>query len=250
MATIVLVPGAGLGGWAWSRVTPLLEREGHAVHSVTLTGLGAADRDADAAAIDLSTHVADLVALLERADLREVVLVGHSLSGLAISGAAARVPERIARLVFLDATLPVSGISAFAAAGPEFEQAIVAAAEAGGDPRRVPWFDDETLDLYYPGNEISAEDRAWIRRESAGHPLAVLREPLEIAETTLPRTYVTCLRRMGPSPIGDETPGWEHATLDAGHWPMVTRPRETAALLGEIATRTAASTRVSGGQAR
>jgi pimeloyl-ACP methyl ester carboxylesterase len=235
MATIVLVPGAGLGAWAWNRVTPLLEAAGHAVHAVTLSGLGAADRDADASAIDLSAHVADLVDLLEERELRDVVLVGHSLSGLAISGAAARVPERIARLVFLDAVLLESGVSAFAAAGPEFEQAIVAAAEAGGDPRRVPWFDDATLDLYYPGNELTPEDRAWIRRESAGHPLAVLREPLTVAEVDLPRTYVTCLRRMGPSPVGDETPGWEHATLDAGHWPQITRPRETAALLGEIA---------------
>lgn len=241
MATIVLVPGAGLGGWAWNRVAPLLEREGHTVHPVTLSGLGAADRDADGAAIDLSTHVADLVALLERDDLRDVVLVGHSLSGLAIAGAAARVPQRIARLVFLDATLPVSGVSAFDAAGPEFEQAIVAAAEAGGDPRRVPWFDDATLDRYYPGNELTAEDRAWIRRESAGHPLAVLREPLEIAETTVPRTYVTCTRRMGPSPIDAGTPGWEHATLDAGHWPMIARPQETAALLSEIASRASAA---------
>ncbi|MDW5596383.1 alpha/beta hydrolase [Conexibacter stalactiti] len=241
MATIVLVPGAGLGGWAWSRVTPLLERQGHAVHPVTLSGLGAHDRGADAAAIDLSTHVADLVTLLERDDLRDVVLVGHSLSGLAIAGAAGRMSQRIARLVFLDAVLPVSGVSAFEAAGPEFEQAIVAAAEAGGDARRVPWFDDATLDLYYPGNELSPEDRAWIRRESAGHPLAVFREPLEIAETTLPRTYVTCTRRMGPSPIGDATPGWAHATLDAGHWPMITRPSETAALLSEIASSAAAS---------
>lgn len=231
MATIVLVPGACLGGWAWARVTPLLEQAGHAVHPLTLTGLDPTDRCIDGAQIDLSTHVADVVAALERDDLREVVLVGHSFGGLAISGAAARVPERIARLVYLDASLPVSGVSAFAAAGPEFEQAIVAAAEAGGDPSRVPWFDDATLDRYYPGNEISPADRAWLRAAAAGHPLATMREALDLPDARLPRTYVTCTRRLFPGPIDDDTPGWDHVALDAGHWPMVTRPAETAAAI-------------------
>lgn len=240
MATIVLVPGAGLGGWAWARVTPLLAQAGHDARPLSLTGLDPADRCADATKIDLSTHVADVVAALERDELSEVVLVGHSFSGLAISGAAARVPERIARLVYLDATLPVSGASAFAAAGPEFEQAIVAAAEAGGDPTRVPWFDDATLDEYYPGNGISAADRAWIRAASAGHPLATMREALAFPEPPLPRTYVTCKRRLFPGPIDDETPGWDHVTLDAGHWPMVTRPQETATLLAAEAARATA----------
>jgi pimeloyl-ACP methyl ester carboxylesterase len=182
--------------------------------------------------------VGDLVELIEGEDLHRVVLVGHSLSGLAITGAAERVPQRIARLVYLDATLLESGVSSFQAAGPEFEQAIVAAAEAGGDPARVPWFDDETLDTYYPGNEISADDRAWIRAQSAGHPIAVMREELRVGDPqaqALPRTYVTCLRRAYPGPVDDATPGWDHATLDAGHWPMVTRPAETAALLDAIA---------------
>lgn len=243
MATIVLVPGACLDASAWSRVTPLLEAAGHHVRPVTLTGLG--DDDADAAAVGLSTHVGDLVALLEREDLRDVVLVGHSYSGLAVSGAAAAVPERIARLVLLDATLPVDGLSAFAAAGPEFEQAILAAAEAGGDPDRLPWFTDEQLDLYYAGHELNGQDRAAIRAGSPGHPLATFREALDGIEAAggVPRVYVTCLRRTFPSPVGEDTPGWGHATLDAGHWPMFTRPRETAAVLDALARETAAIAR-------
>lgn len=236
MATIVLVPGAGLGAWAWSRVTPQLEAAGHDVHAVTLSGLGEQDRTADATAIDLSQHAAELAELIERDELTDVVLVGHSLSGLAITAAAARVPERIARLVYLDASLLESGVSSFEAAGPEFEQAITAAAEAAGDPTRVPWFDDETLDMYYPGNEIRPEDRAWIRAHAAGHPIAVMREALTLDDApTLPRTYVTCTRRAFPGPLDDTTASWDHATLDAGHWPMISRPQETAALLDRIA---------------
>lgn len=238
MATIVLVPGAGIGGWAWSRVTPLLEQQGHDVHAVTLTGLGEEDAAVDATQIDLHTYVDDLVGLLEREDLTDVVLVGHSFSGNTITGAAAKTPERIAKLVYLDAEIPQDGVSPFEAAGLEFEQLMVAIAQAAGDPDRLPWFeDDEILDTYFPGNEITAEDRAWMRANAAGHPLAAFRDRLNLpAEDDLPpRTYVTCLRRAFPGPIADDTPGWDHVTLDAGHWPMVTRPQETAELLDRIA---------------
>jgi pimeloyl-ACP methyl ester carboxylesterase len=240
MATIVLVPGAGLGGWAWSRVQPLLEAAGHDVRPVTLTGLGEQDRDADVSQVDLSTHVNDIVALLERDDLDEVVLVGHSHSGMAITGAAEAAPQRIARLVYLDAEIPQSGLSAFAAAGPEVEQAILGAAEAGGDPTRVPWFDDETLDTYFPDNELSAQDRAWIGGQAVGHPVGTFREALTLDSpeaAALPRTYVVCTRRMMPPPISNDTPGWDLATLETGHWPMLTRPAETAELLDALARR-------------
>ena len=37
--TFVLVHGAWHGGWAFESVVPLLERAGHTVHALTLTGL-------------------------------------------------------------------------------------------------------------------------------------------------------------------------------------------------------------------
>jgi hypothetical protein len=38
MATFVLVPGGWHGSWSFEAVVPLLERAGHAVHALTLTG--------------------------------------------------------------------------------------------------------------------------------------------------------------------------------------------------------------------
>ena len=40
MTRFVLVPGAWLGAWVWKRVVPPLEKDGHAVYPVTLTGMG------------------------------------------------------------------------------------------------------------------------------------------------------------------------------------------------------------------
>ncbi|AOR29748.1 hypothetical protein BFF78_00360 [Streptomyces fodineus] len=102
MAEIVLVPGFWLGAWAWEEVTPELRAAGHDVYPLTLTGL--ADRAAEATPdVDVYTHVDDIVRLIDDNDLRDVVLVGHSGANLPVTGAADRIPERIARIVYVDA---------------------------------------------------------------------------------------------------------------------------------------------------
>jgi pimeloyl-ACP methyl ester carboxylesterase len=44
-------------------------------------------------------------------NLRDVVLVGHSYRGMVISGVAEKLPERIRRLIYLDAVVPEDGES-------------------------------------------------------------------------------------------------------------------------------------------
>src|SRR5215207_4149767 len=105
MSTIVLVPGSWIGGWVWRRVSEPLRRAGHTVYTPTLTGLGERHHLARPA-IDLDTHVQDIVGLLQFEDLANVVLVGHSYAGMVVSGVAEQVPEWLARLVYLDASVP------------------------------------------------------------------------------------------------------------------------------------------------
>ena len=40
----------------------------------------------------------------------KVVLVGHSMGGLAITAAAERAPDKIAKIVYLAAFMPASGV--------------------------------------------------------------------------------------------------------------------------------------------
>src|SRR6478736_2834287 len=111
MATFVLVPGAWKGAWAFEAVVPLLERAGHAVHAVTLTGLRPDDDDVTVATTNLDTHVDDVLSLLDRADITGATLVGHSYAGMVITAAADRAGGRISRLVHLDAFVPRDGES-------------------------------------------------------------------------------------------------------------------------------------------
>src|SRR5262249_60744980 len=94
MATFVIVHGAWGGGWSWNKfVVPLLRQAGHQAYAVTLTGLGERAHLASPA-IDLETHVQDVVNVLFYEDLRDVILVGHSYGGMVSTGVADRCPAR------------------------------------------------------------------------------------------------------------------------------------------------------------
>src|SRR3954469_22431873 len=105
MANFVLVAGARLGAWAWDDVVPHLRAAGHGAHPLTLSGLA----DKRGVPAGQQTHVRDIVDAV--GDLRDVVLVGHSYSGIPVGQAAERIGERLARVVFVDSNVPADGES-------------------------------------------------------------------------------------------------------------------------------------------
>lgn len=105
---LVSVHGAWAGGWQFKRVAPFLEAKGWQVHRPSLSGLGEHFNTARAD-IGLATHIADIVNYILFEDLHDVILLGHSYGGMVITGVADRIPERIARLVYLDAFVPIAG---------------------------------------------------------------------------------------------------------------------------------------------
>jgi pimeloyl-ACP methyl ester carboxylesterase len=110
MATFVLVHGTGHGGWCWQKVAPILRDAGSEVYAQTLTGVGDRSHLLECG-VDLTTHITDVASLLFYEDLSDVVLVGHSYSGMVITGVAAAVPERLKQLIYLDAYVPDEGES-------------------------------------------------------------------------------------------------------------------------------------------
>src|ERR1700690_1514418 len=112
MATFVLVHGSFHGGWCWQNVARLLRPSGHEVYAPTLTGLGERSHLATPKT-GLELHIQDILQVLEYEDLHDVVLVGHSYAGLIITSVAEQVPQRVARLIYLDAFIPHEGKSAF-----------------------------------------------------------------------------------------------------------------------------------------
>ena len=76
---MTFVPGAWLGSWAWNDVTSALRASGQTVYPITLTGL--ADRSHLARPeVDLTTHITDIVNLIETEGLTGVTLVGTAVA--------------------------------------------------------------------------------------------------------------------------------------------------------------------------
>ena len=112
MTTFVLVHGAWHGGWCYKRVARLLRQAGHEVYTPTLTGLGERAHLINRA-IDLDTHIQDIVGVIRCEELSDVVLCGHSYSGMVIAGAAEKIAANTRSLVYLDAIVPENGKSMF-----------------------------------------------------------------------------------------------------------------------------------------
>ena len=89
MARFVLVPGAWLGAWAWRQVTPFLEKNGHSVYPITLTGMAdrvhLASRD-----VGMETAIQDVLNAVNYEELDDFVLVGHSFAGKVAAAVADR----------------------------------------------------------------------------------------------------------------------------------------------------------------
>src|SRR5262249_33055514 len=116
--TYVLVPGFWVGAWVWRPVTEALRGRGHDVYPMSLTGL--AEREHLATSdVDLETHVTDVANLLRYEDLRDVTLVGHSYGGVVVTAVADRMPDRVARLVYVDSGPLPDGSANADFAGPE-----------------------------------------------------------------------------------------------------------------------------------
>ena len=245
MATIVLVPGAWLGAWAWRDVTAGLRAAGHDVYPVTLTAVADRDHLADPG-VDLDTHAADIARLIEAEELTDVVLVGHSHGGIAVCAAADRVPDRLARVVYVDSG-PLADGMAEIDLWPEPEQRRVRD-EAGPDGRFPPPPFDPAAD---PVNLAGLDDAALaeLRRRATPHPLGSVTQPMRWTGDPYarPATLVTCTFPLAEAramqaaghPYFALLSKADLVGLPTGHWPMFSEPARLTATLAEIARSSA-----------
>lgn len=244
MATFVLVHPAWFGGWCWKKVSPLLRAQGHAVHTPTLSGLGERVHLARPE-IGLDTHVDDVVNLLVYENLHEVVLVSNSSGGMVITGAADRAPERIARLVYLDAFVPEDGQSLLDIIPPERRAAMerLVASEGGG--WLLPRFAPPPWETFVRESwRITGEaDLRWVLPRLVPTPFGHFRDPVRRRNPraeTVPRTYIRCLDWPNASfdryaEAARRSPAWTWRGLSASHLPYITQPGEMTELLLEAA---------------
>jgi pimeloyl-ACP methyl ester carboxylesterase len=103
MSRFVLVHGAWHGAWCWEKIAPLLAARGHDVRAIDLPGHG--DDPTPPGAVGFDDYMERMGGVLSEPG-EPPILVGHSLGGAVITGAADRWPGRIRALVYLCAILP------------------------------------------------------------------------------------------------------------------------------------------------
>jgi pimeloyl-ACP methyl ester carboxylesterase len=222
--TFVLLHGAWHGGWCWERVAEPLRARGHRVTTPTQTGLGERSH-LMSLDIDLEVFTTDLVNHLLWDDLTDAILVGHSFGGNAITGAAEQVPERIARLVYLDALVPVSGRSPFDELPPEVVTERIRQAELTSGGLSVPPPPAAAFGVTDPA------DAEWLESRLTPHPLRCFMSAQTFRGEPgagLPAQYILCNDPVyGPLESARTRArklGWPIAEIATGHNAMVTAP--------------------------
>lgn len=234
MTTFILIHGMWHGGWCWDRLSALLRNARHNIYALTLAGLAErADMRSDT--IDLNTHVQEIVDLIESKNLRDVILVGHSLGGFIAPVVADRIPDRIMHIVNLDGIVPENGKSLADLIGETWDFFKRKAIE-NGDEWRCPPILEWTFG-------VSGADLEWAQSKLTPHPLKTLMTPVVFENPrakSIPSTFILCSEGMTDEDVAAEEKkftglGMNFRSLPTGHDAMITMPNELAKILLELA---------------
>jgi pimeloyl-ACP methyl ester carboxylesterase len=237
MARFVLVHGAWHGAWSWEGVAEDLRAQGHDVEAIDLPGHG---EDATAHdEITLDTYVDRIVAAIgDEGD--PVVLVAHSMGGIPVTQTLERVPERIARVVYVTAFLPPDG---------ESLQTLASLPE-NADDKVMPNARMEPPDAVLPREaaKIAFYNRCTPEQADAAaarlnpQPLPPLGTPVQITAEragSVERHYVACTADAA-IPIAlqrrmiDASPCATVNELDADHSPFISARAELVEVLAKL----------------
>lgn len=225
---MVMVPGAGLGGWIWREVAPQLHPP---VLSVELPG-----RHLDVKArqtLRLEDYARHVQAQVEQSAPSRVVIVAHSLGGVVALKSASVLGERVAGFVAVSAVIPRHGRSFLSALPVPKRWAMnVLLRTVGTKPPDAAIRSGLASDL---SPEVADEVVARFTPESKW----VYLDPTGAATPDVPKLYVKTTNdneldsALQDSMITNLGPG-QVVPLESGHLPMLSRPRELADVLNEF----------------
>lgn len=228
MTDFVLVHGGWHGGWCWQPVADLLRAEGHRVFAPTLTGLAERRHLIDCVR-GPDTHVDDILQLLEFEDLSDITLVGHSYGGTIITAVASFVPQRIARLVYLDAMVPEKSNQSPSSMSNKQRAAEIAAARREDGHIEATGFE----------RWVSPERIEFVKSRTTPQPGSCFGKGVQLGgrqHEIAKKDYIICARHR-PSPFWHfyekyrQESGWQCHELDCLHDAMLEQPAALAAIL-------------------
>jgi pimeloyl-ACP methyl ester carboxylesterase len=231
---IVLVHGMYFGGWCWRKVAAPLRDAGYTVYTPSLTGC--AERvHLSGPHITIDTFGRDVANLLRYEDLRGVTLVATSCGGMAVARAVELEPERVGRLILVDALIPFAGLSAAETVPPQWAPTWEASVVAETDGIAMS---QSSLDRMHA--EFGTEDGRLMDRLRTTFPRGPMFETADLRhfwQGGRPATVVWCERTHNPPEAvqrrAAELLQAEWRPLDSGHYPFFTKSEELAVIVAE-----------------
>ncbi|MBB3128309.1 pimeloyl-ACP methyl ester carboxylesterase [Paenibacillus rhizosphaerae] len=228
MSVFLLIHGAWHGAWCWEKIIPSLEAAGHRAITIDLPGHG--EDQTPISEITLDAYANRIVAVIDELE-QEVILVGHSMGGVAVSQAAEYRPKRIKSLVYISAFLFKNGQNMIDVIPPHPDVQI------SEDGSTITVAADKVKDMLY--NNCKDEDVAKALAQWRVQAMSPLLTPVHLTERNfgqVPRYYIECLRDHS---ISIETQRQMHAaspckevfSLDTDHTPLFSNPAELSSIL-------------------
>jgi pimeloyl-ACP methyl ester carboxylesterase len=226
MATFVLIHGSYQGGWIWKPVATRLRAMGHEVYAPTLDGC--AERASQVrAGIDTESQADEVAQLLFYEDLDNVVLVGTSSGGMVVCRVAELMPDRIGRLVFVDALALFNG---------ETIRDIVTRSTAQASGLTAGPSREDAANRLFADLDPAMREHALERYTQ--HPIAIYNQGVKLDKfwsMSWEASVIWCKRAPNPGEAHQrrtaeklQAPFFE---LDTGHYPMLSEPAELTTML-------------------
>jgi pimeloyl-ACP methyl ester carboxylesterase len=236
----LLVHGAFHGAWCWEPVIRELEAAGHSATAVDLPGAG--DDTTPIGEVTLDSY-ADRVCAALAAEEAPVVVVAHSMGGMAVTQAAARCGDRIAALIYVCAFLPADGQSLVdltelpEGAGDMVQANMI----VEGEPPTATMPRGPALEAFY--GMCTDEQATWAVERVEPQPLAPFVTPASLGESAddgPPRFYIVSTQDKSIPPALQRRMARERATaevveIEADHSPFLSATSELVGLLERFA---------------
>jgi pimeloyl-ACP methyl ester carboxylesterase len=234
MTNYLLIHGAMRGAWLWDKLMPLLMKAGGNPMAIDLPGHG--DRTAEGSFATMSTYIDDVIQFIRKENLKDLVLVGHSMSGIVISKAAEEIPERIKHLVYLAAVVPRNNEALIDLLAKDRQEAI---RKLHGKAKEIFGTPETLRPMYF--TDLEGDEKEFYLRQLTPQPLAAFFEKIKFKQfpkIPIPMTYVLGLKDKSLPPELTrrfaKRLGVEPIEIDAGHDLMVSRPGEVAKALLDL----------------
>ena len=207
-------------------MTAFLDSVGHPAYPVTLTGMGERVHLATKE-VGMETAVEDVLNLMRYNELEEdVVLVGHSFAGKVVAAVADRIHEKVRKVIYLDAFRPERVREPQGGFDPTKEFGAVPEGTLG-----LP-LSEKIIDTI--GKDVQGANRRRMLALATPWPIKMAKEAITLSKDydAVKEAYVLC--SLSGDPVDEIVAGkWgalvgPHRILEAGHWPMLTKPEQLA----------------------